>query len=97
MFRCCECGIIFDKEDVSYKQICFEDEYGVSNLFQSKNYTTIQVCPNCVSKELEELERCDICEQWYSEEELFDVSEYRNGFNGCCCQKCIDDNYMYKE
>ena len=54
MYKCEVCGKEF--EEPKWKRICFEQEYGVSNLFDSRTYTNVQVCPHCGESEIEEIE-----------------------------------------
>lgn len=42
----------------------------------------------------EELEQCEICEEWFKSDELTDTTEYINGGCSRCCQQCIDDCEM---
>lgn len=54
MFECEECGKRF--EEPKKKQITFEEFYGVSNLFESRHRTSINVCPGCESEDIKEIE-----------------------------------------
>ncbi|MEI3530648.1 MAG: hypothetical protein V8Q75_06305 [Bacilli bacterium] len=54
MYRCCNCRSEFEETDS--KRICFEQEYGIANLFDTRTYTNIQVCPNCKDDDIEEVE-----------------------------------------
>lgn len=45
MYRCPECGRIF--EEPNYAEICWEAEYGVSGWFQDLHYGTVAECPYC--------------------------------------------------
>lgn len=38
--------------------------------------------------------KCDVCGEWFKEEELEDTTEYINGGCGYCCQSCIEDGDM---
>ena len=53
MFKCCDCGEIFNESEAEVKRICLEDEYGVSSMFTDRHYQDIITCPNCGSEELE--------------------------------------------
>lgn len=54
MYKCNNCDATF--EEPEWKRICFEQEYGVANLFETRTYTNIQVCPCCKEDEIEEIE-----------------------------------------
>ncbi len=58
MHKCEECERTF--EEPKWKTICFEQEYGVSNLFESRTYTTVQVCPYCGETSIIEIDEEDI-------------------------------------
>lgn len=45
MYRCYECGQIFEEPD--YMEICWEDENGVRSMFEDRHYKVIAVCPYC--------------------------------------------------
>lgn len=65
MYRCNNCNAKF--EEPTMKRICFEQEYGVANLFDSRHYTNIEVCPSCEDGDIEELEQCERCGNYVSE------------------------------
>lgn len=92
MYKCSECENRF--EEPKQKQICFETEYGVSNLFDSRTFTTVSVCPYCEDSGIEELVKCDVCEEWFEEDELEDTTEYINGGVGYACEQCRIDGEM---
>lgn len=52
MYRCWNCGCRF--EDPDYTEICWEDFYGVSGMFERPTYGVIPQCPYCESDEIEE-------------------------------------------
>lgn len=52
MFVCNHCGEIFNEPE--YEQVCWEDYYGVSAMFDSRNYSDVEVCPECYSDDIEE-------------------------------------------
>lgn len=58
MYRCEFCREII--EEPEQRQICYEDEYGVSSLFPDKHYGYVSVCPGCGAEEIED---------YYEEEE----------------------------
>ena len=47
MYRCPECGEIF--EDPVYEEVCLEDYNGVGGMFPraSRHYATFASCPEC--------------------------------------------------
>ncbi len=92
MYKCNNCNSSF--EEANRKNICFEEHYGVGTLFVSRNYTDMFVCPNCEDEDIEELEQCEICEEWFRSEQLTDTTEYVNGGCGYCCEQCMEDAEM---
>lgn len=92
MYYCEHCENVFDEPE--RKEITFEDFYGVDHLFSSSHRMTLSVCPGCGSEDIEEMQKCEICEEYFREDELFDTDEYINGGCGYCCQQCIDDGDM---
>lgn len=45
MYRCPECGAIF--EEPEYETVCFEELYGVGSMFTDRHYGTFASCPRC--------------------------------------------------
>ena len=45
MYRCRECGAIF--EEPEYETVCFEELYGVGSMFPDRHYGTFANCPEC--------------------------------------------------
>ena len=45
MYKCPECGEIFDEPD--YMEVCWEDYNGVGSMFPDRHYGTIAQCPYC--------------------------------------------------
>ena len=66
MYRCPECGAVF--EEPEYETVCFEELYGVGSMFQDRHYGTFANCPECG-------EAIDIEYDIYDEEEDADESE----------------------
>lgn len=95
MVKCEECHNWYDEEDLKQKTICFEEEFGVSDLFNTRTKTKVDCCPNCGSISLTELEQCDCCGEWF--EELNDTSGLVNGDIGYICDQCLKDNGCYVE
>lgn len=65
MFRCIKCGVMFEEPDS--RRFCYEEEYGVSSMFSSRNYGHYDVCPECGSENIEEVgcdEYCNDCPTW---------------------------------
>jgi len=94
MFYCKNCNSIIDSDDLEKKEICFETEYGVESLFDSRNYHTVYCCPLCNSDEIEEATQCEMCGEWLPEDLLTDTTEYINGGVGYCCEGCMQDADM---
>lgn len=53
MYKCMCCGEVFEESEVSVKEICYEDYYGVADLFHSRNYVSMYCCPYCESEIIE--------------------------------------------
>ena len=45
MYKCPECGVIF--EEPEYETVCFEELYGVGSMFSDRHYGTFASCPRC--------------------------------------------------
>ena len=45
MYKCPECGEIFEEPD--YETVCMEELYGVGSLFGDRHYKTFASCPEC--------------------------------------------------
>lgn len=45
MYRCPECGAVF--EEPVYETVCFEELYGVGSMFPDRHYGTFANCPEC--------------------------------------------------
>lgn len=52
MWYCNNCGAVFD-EPIE-KPTTYENIYGVSGEVESRTYTTICLCPNCGTDDIEE-------------------------------------------
>lgn len=90
MLKCRSCNRIFEDDEVNVKRVCFEQEFGVSDLFDSRTYINIEVCPYCNDKDIIELEKCDCCEEYF--EELYDTEGLINGSIGFVCEQCFKDS-----
>ena len=68
MYRCPECGVIF--EEPVYEEVCLEDYNGVGSMFPraSRHYATFASCPKCG-------DAIDIEYDIYDEEEEVDEFE----------------------
>lgn len=89
MWYCENCKNEFDEPDREKK--CFEDLYEVSTLFYERNYFDMLVCPFCGSDEIEEMRKCDRCEEYCREDDLTDTEEMTNGGIGYLCPDCMSD------
>lgn len=92
MYKCNNCDERF--VEPARKNIVAEDYLGIGNLFPNKTRMDIDLCPNCNDDDIEELEQCEICEEWFKSEDLTDTTEYINGGCGYCCEQCIEDSEM---
>lgn len=92
MYCCNYCDEKFDEPAIT--RICFEEEYGVGHLFESRNYTNVQCCPACSSTDIEKMETCDMCGEYFKSDDLTDTTEYINGGVGYCCEGCMQDADM---
>ena len=92
MFKCRNCEEQFETPE--RKNIIAEDYLGISNMFPNTTRMDLFVCPCCGDDDLEELEQCEMCEEWYSSDDLHDTTEMINGGCGYCCEQCIEDAEM---
>lgn len=53
IYYCEKCDCYYDEEDLEEKEICLEEEYGVTDLFPDKHYEKILTCPSCGNEDLE--------------------------------------------
>lgn len=90
MYKCNNCRSEF--EEPAERRICFEQEYGVDMLFDSRTYTTTHACPCCDDTDIKELEQCAVCEEWFEEEDLTDTEGLVNGGIGYVCPQCYKDS-----
>ena len=66
MYRCPECGAVFDEPE--YETVCFEELYGVGSMFPDRHYGTFANCPECG-------EAIDIEYDIYDEEHEYESDE----------------------
>lgn len=92
MYKCNNCRSEFEEPEA--RNIIAEDYLGISTLMPRRTRMNIYVCPSCNDEDIEELEQCGICEEWFREEELTDTTEMINGGCGYCCAQCIEDAEM---
>lgn len=59
----------------------------------NENEIKFKRCPYCYGS-CEELIQCEICEEYFSIDELTDTTEYINGGCGMCCEECIEGGDM---
>lgn len=90
MYKCKNCRSEF--EEPATKNVAAEEYLGIDNLFPNKTRLDVYLCPNCNDDDIEVLEQCEICGEWF--EELTDTTEYVNGGCGYCCEQCISDAEM---
>ena len=63
MFKCCECGHLFEDGE----QAVWEEKHG----FIDGPFEKWSGCPLCKS-DYEEVHQCKECEEWHTEDELYD-------------------------
>lgn len=67
IFECDDCGRFFHECDE--KQICYEDEYGVGDMFSTRTYDSVGCCPHCGGTDIEEIEDgeklCEALNEWW--------------------------------
>lgn len=54
MYRCDNCGRIFEDDDVVLESMSYEDYYGVGRDFPDKHYFSLETCPYCGSEDVGE-------------------------------------------
>ena len=86
MFKCKECKNIMEREELEIKKGCFESDFGVSDLFDTRTSYETHICPHCGSEEVEEAMECTICNKYFLEEEL----DY-NEVDKLCCENCRNE------
>ena len=89
MFKCLNCDYEF--EEPKRKEVLFETHFKVENLFGGRHKMDLLICPNCNSQDIEELQKCDICHEYFLEDELVDTEGMLNGGVGYACEQCIED------
>lgn len=89
MYRCCKCYEMFEEPET--KNIISEEYLGINHLFPNQTRMNVDICPSCGDEDIEELRKCDICDEWFSEDELEDTEGMINGSVGWCCEQCIED------
>lgn len=55
LYKCEDCGVIFEEENSALVRTDMEAFYGVSSLFPDTHYENLTGCPSCFSVELEDL------------------------------------------
>jgi len=89
MYYCKNCYEEF--EEPKYEKECFEDFYGVGNLFHDRHYFEKSLCPYCGEDDFEEMKKCDVCEEWTKEDDLIDTDGLVGGGTGYVCPQCARD------
>ena len=54
IYRCEDCDKYFTYVQIEEKEICYEQEYGVSADFNTRTYKNVNCCPHCQSTNYEE-------------------------------------------
>jgi len=57
MFRCNECLELF--EEPTIHETTFENFLGISDQFSSRTYLKLELCPECGSDDIEEIEESE--------------------------------------
>lgn len=88
MYKCLDCGAVFENP----KEYAEDRTPGGANEGGSfiERY---KGCPQC-SGAYEEAKQCEICGEYFTDDELQDTTEMVNGGLGMCCEGCIDDGDM---
>ena len=81
MFRCCECGNLFEEGE----QAVWEERHGLD----SPPYETMSGCPVCKG-DYEEVHQCKECGDWHYEDELYD------GWCESCLRKTINYDTFFE-
>ena len=89
MWYCENCKNEF--EEPARKEIMFEEYYGVDHLFFNNNKMTLLICPYCKEDDIEEMKKCDYCEEWNRDCDLYDTEGCVNGDCGYLCEQCLKD------
>lgn len=89
MYYCQECKEEFEEPNKERKT--FESYYGVDHLFNSSHDFILETCPFCGSDAIEEMKKCDRCDEWNKEEDLIDTEELSGGGVGFYCVQCAKD------
>lgn len=85
MYKCCSCGMVFEEADKAKYPLCVID--GVQ--FYDHDY----VCPFCRSDEIDYVEECEECGEYFPEDEMIErgdslictecANAERNPYTGC--------------
>lgn len=92
MYICKNCNATFEQCDCEHKRTTYEDYYGVYDEFESHHELILELCPYCMSEEVEEARQCDICNEWFFIDSLIDTDGMINGNVGYVCEQCLKDN-----
>jgi hypothetical protein len=93
MYRCNNCRSEF--EEPERRNVIAEEHLGISNMFPNITRMDLFVCPSCGDDDLEELEQCEICEEWFKNEDLTDTEGMVGGGCGYACPQCLEDCEIY--
>lgn len=89
MYRCCNCNATFEEPET--KNIMAEEYLGINNMTDTRTRMDVSICPYCNDDDLEELEKCAICEEWNSPDDLYDSEGMVDGGVGYVCEQCLED------
>lgn len=89
MYKCKNCRSEF--EEPATKNVAAEEYLGIGNLFPNETRLDVYLCPNCNDDDIEVLEQCGICEEWFRSEDLTDTEGMIGGNVGYACPQCLED------
>lgn len=65
MLKCRNCGEVFDSDEV----VRVKDDPSPSGVSLTSGYYEYWECPHCGSDDIVEAEQCNICGEWFAEDE----------------------------
>lgn len=88
MFKCLDCYEVFEEPKK------YAEDRTPGGAFEGGSFIEYFTgCPYC-SGAYEEAKECEICGNYFTDDELKDTTEMINGGCGYCCGQCINDNEM---
>lgn len=77
MYKCDDCGCVFDEPGTYWETVCNISEYDTAE-------RECPCCPRCHSYQYDEVWECKICGEYYHEGET-----YCESGNKCYCEDCV--------